>query len=176
MRGRRSTAPRVHAVGIRHLRDGIRLPWLSFLMNVRFEAKRRRLKPAPPHPGPDSSRARPTDAGVLPRRGSTGSVMGCVTVCKRPSCRRDASTQLVATCLRRNAVADGRRCDRRGDVHGPPRAARRPEGAAVGLDPAECRQCGAQYEQRTGEMLPVCEGFEIPAVKRGENRRSSTPA
>jgi hypothetical protein len=31
----------------------------------------------------------------------------------------------------------------------------------AGLDPAECRQCGAGYDSRTGEMLPVCEGFEI---------------
>jgi hypothetical protein len=31
----------------------------------------------------------------------------------------------------------------------------------AGLEPAECRQCGAQYDPRTGEMLPVCDGFEI---------------
>ena len=33
----------------------------------------------------------------------------------------------------------------------------------AGLDPAECRQCGALYDSRTGELLPVCEGFEIPS-------------
>ena len=26
-----------------------------------------------------------------------------------------------------------------------------------GLDPAECRKCGALYDPRTGEQLPVCE-------------------
>ena len=42
----------------------------------------------------------------------------------------------------------------------------------AGLDPAECRQCGAQYEQRTGEMLPVCEGFEVPAAQIPRSMRS----
>jgi hypothetical protein len=31
----------------------------------------------------------------------------------------------------------------------------------AGLDPVECRQCGAQYDPRTGDMLPVCDGFQI---------------
>jgi len=30
----------------------------------------------------------------------------------------------------------------------------------AGLDPAECGQCGASYDPRTGDMLPVCEGFQ----------------
>lgn len=32
----------------------------------------------------------------------------------------------------------------------------------AGLDAAECRQCCALYDHRTGERLPVCEGFEVP--------------
>jgi len=27
----------------------------------------------------------------------------------------------------------------------------------AGLDPAECRQCGASYDPRTRQQLPVCE-------------------
>jgi hypothetical protein len=34
-----------------------------------------------------------------------------------------------------------------------------------GLDPAQCQECGALYDPRTGELLPVCEGFEIPGIK-----------
>jgi hypothetical protein len=34
------------------------------------------------------------------------------------------------------------------------------------LDSAECHECGAQYDARTGAILPVCEGFEVPDLKR----------
>ncbi len=29
------------------------------------------------------------------------------------------------------------------------------------LEPAECA-CGLEYDPRTGDSLPVCEGFEVP--------------
>lgn len=32
----------------------------------------------------------------------------------------------------------------------------------AGLDPAECKDCGAQYDQRSGVMLPVYEGYQPP--------------
>jgi len=35
----------------------------------------------------------------------------------------------------------------------------------AGMDPAECRDCGAWFDQRSGNMLPVREGFEIPTVR-----------
>jgi len=44
------------------------------------------------------------------------------------------------------------------------------------MDTVECKECGAAYDPRTGEQLPVCDGFEIPGVTRRGSRRSSSPA
>ncbi len=45
----------------------------------------------------------------------------------------------------------------------------------AGLDPVECRQCGAQYDPRMGDMLPVCEGFELPADHESRPMRGRRP-
>ena len=44
-----------------------------------------------------------------------------------------------------------------------------------GAFPIECL-CGLDYDPRTGEPQPVCEGFEIPRFKRPGSRRSSSLA
>lgn len=38
----------------------------------------------------------------------------------------------------------------------------------AGLVPAECSECGAQYDPRTGEQLSVCGGFEVPGLNDAE--------
>ena len=44
-----------------------------------------------------------------------------------------------------------------------------------GIDPIEC-SCGLEYHPHIGEMLPVCEGFEVPGLTRTGSRRSVSPA
>jgi hypothetical protein len=44
-----------------------------------------------------------------------------------------------------------------------------------GLEPIECG-CGLEFQLRTGKVLPVFEGFEVPGLARPGSRRSTNPS